>query len=336
MKEIPLSESFFQGQISIENRNGWLKPWRVYWQKKALFPSPDDGLLGRMECASGIRLRFKTSSTTIALQVKAPEACRIDLTIGSDLVRSAAVTPEDEQIVFNELAYGEKIVEIWLPQSCGIEVKNLVLDDESDAELVDDKRLKWVTYGSSITHCVAAHSPARTWPATAARKHDLHLTSLGVGGQCHLEPMLGMMIRDLPADLITLKLGINVMGASSLNHRTFKSAIIGLIEIIREKHPETPIGVISPIISPPRETDDNSVGFSLQKMRIEVEDAVKRVIETDGDANLLYFSGLDIFGQELVGPRLPDDLHPDGDGYELMGSNVADKILPSLLELVRK
>ena len=71
--------------------------------------------------------------------------------------------------------------------------------------------------------------------------------------------------------------------------------------------------------------------LSLVKMRIEIEDAVNRIRKTLNDENIFYFNGLNIFGEKLVGPRLPDNLHPDGDGYEILGQNIAKQVLPVLL-----
>ena len=109
--------------------------------------------------------------------------------------------------------------------------------------------------------------------------------------------------------------------------RALFSSAIGMVEIIREKHPTTPIGIISPIICPPRENTPNPAGLSLCDMRVELEDAVKRIVETDGDENLFYFTGLDLFGEDLVGPLLPDDLHPNGDGIEIMGESAAKLVV---------
>lgn len=339
MKTIGLKEEFFEGAVSFERGDGWIKPWRVIFDKRALFASPEETLLGRMECTAGIRLRFKTVSGTIVLNTVADEVTEeekverlFDLTIDNELIKTVALPVGEEKVLFDGLPEEDKTVDIWFPQKHAVALRSLEIDDDCDVIVEPDKRLKWITYGSSITHCSSAHSPARTWPATAARALDLNLTTLGFGGNCHLEPMVARMIRDLPVDIITLKVGINIQGAASLGPRTFKAAVIGAIEIIREKHPDTPIGVISPIISPPRETTDNLVGLSLSKMRVEIEDAVKRIISVDGDTNLHYFNGLEIFGEELLGPRLPDELHPDGDGYEIMGRNVAEKVLPKLLQ----
>ena len=65
---------------------------------------------------------------------------------------------------------------------------------------------------------------------------------------------------------------------------------------------------------------------------IDLEDAVERIKRTTGDEKIFYFDGLKIFGEDLVGPRLPDDLHPDGDGYEILGKNVAEQVLPILIK----
>ena len=121
-----------------------------------------------------------------------------------------------------------------------------------------------------------------------------------------------------------MKVGINIYGSDSLSVRTFQSAIIGFVQIVREKHPDTPFVVISPIFSPPRETTPNAVGFTLEEMRQEVAEAV-RVLRDLGDVNLHYASGLELFGPDLA-HLLPDDLHPDAEGYKIMGQNFVDKV----------
>ena len=326
----------FEGAVSVERVDGGLKPWRCPYDRKRLFP---DALLAAAQNASGVRLRFKTDSSKVRINVshQSPEAYteHYDLTIDGELIDSQARAADSDSIELTQPSGGSaKIAELWLPQLCPVVVESLEVDDGAELSEVEDDRLKWITHGSSITHCVRAHSPARTWPAVAARKHNLNLTALGYGGQCHIDQMVAKMIRDMPADLITLKLGINVHGQGSLNPRTFKPSVIGMIETIREKHPKTPIGIISPIICPPRENAESN-GLSLRDMRMELKDAVDRIVEIDGDDKLFYFSGLDLFGEELVGPMLPDDLHPDEDGNVIMGDNAAALVLPKLLEAAR-
>tara|TARA_Y100000031_G_C7872520_1_gene227018 strand:- start:10 stop:438 length:429 start_codon:yes stop_codon:yes gene_type:complete len=140
--------------------------------------------------------------------------------------------------------------------------------------------------------------------------------------------MLARMIRDLSADFLSMKVGINIQGSESLNVRTFKPAIIGFASIVREKHPNTPFAVISPIFSPPRETTRNSVGFSLSDMREEVTDAVE-LLKAQGDSNIHYVDGLKIFGPEYV-DMLPDELHPDAKGYEVLARSFVDEVAKPL------
>ncbi len=87
--------------------------------------------------------------------------------------------------------------------------------------------------------------------------------------------------------------------------------------------------VISPIISPSREQEPNAVGLSLTKMHGEIEDAVARTADR-GDANLHYFDGLSMFGEDLVQDYLPAQVHPNGDGYEIMGRNFSNVVFKKI------
>jgi hypothetical protein len=329
MKRVRIDATMIEGAVSCEQGENWLKPWRLPVSERRLFP-PDEALAPRAEMTAGVRLRVETDSRELGLTfLPRPAVRRFDLTLGGELVQTVVAPEGAGEIRFETLPAGVKCLELWLPQNEQVSLGSLVLDDSATLAAPFDPRKRWVTYGSSITHCGAAHSPARTWPATAARLRDLNLTCLGYGGQCHLDPMMARMIRDLPADFISLKVGINVQGGATLSPRTFRPAIIGLVQVIREKHPAIPIAVISPIISPPREDVDNAVGLSLKKMRVEVADAVAR-LQDHGDANLHYVDGLELFDESLVDDYLPDLLHPNGDGYEIMGRRFAERVIDTI------
>jgi len=328
VRVVPADERFFQGAVSFERGDGWIKPWRLPFDKLRLFP-PDEAIVTRAEMTAGVRLRFRTAAAKVGLKVVPTEQNRLfDLVIDDEIIETARAEPGAEEVVFEAgPADGERVMEIWLPTNPGAAVCG-VLADAGDVEPAPDGRPKWVTYGSSITHCGTANSPARSWPATAARARGLNLTCLGYGGNCHMEPMIGLMIREMPADVITLKLGINMHGGTT-SPRTYAAGAIGLVRIIREKHPEIPIALISPIISPPRETTPGATGLTLEMMRGLLADAAERLREC-GDPNISYFDGRILFGADLVADYLPDLLHPNGDGYEIMGANFAEKVLPKL------
>ncbi len=329
MQEIAISPELFVGAISLEHNDDGIRPWRIPHEKKELyFPALQD----RASCSAGVRLQLQTNSNKLILHVinhNEEGSTHCDCTVDNELVQSAELAAGKQVLEFNSLPGSDSAVDIWLPHNAPVTVCKIEIDDGSSCVAREDKRLRWLHYGSSISQCGSAHSPARTWPATAARKCDLNLRCLGYGGNCHLETMLARMIRDQEADFMTFKIGINVQGASSLNQRTWQEAVIGLIETVREKHPTTPIGVITSIISPPREDGQNQVEMSLEDYRIGVREAVAR-IKKYSDAPLELFEGLDVFGSDLL-EYLPDDLHPNGDGYEILGNNIAEKILTPLL-----
>jgi len=339
VKLISIDDAYVEGAVSLEHGDGWVQPWRLPFDRRDLFVSPQNVLLGQAQESSGVRLRFQTDSIRLGLAflplttppVNAAHA--IDLTIDGTLIASRAVAQNDSEVLFEALPNGSKVVEVWLPQDSSIRLVSLSTDDDAVLSVASDERPKWVTYGSSLTHCRRAHSPARTWPAVVARREGWNLTSLGYGGNCCLEPLVGMMIRDLPADLISLKLGINAI-SGALSRRTFAAAVMGLVQIIREKHRDTPIALISPIAYPPNETQPNVVGVSIGDMRTDIEDVVHR-LKKRGDEALYYVNGLDLFNVEEIARYSTDQCHPNGDGIEWMAEHFLARVRPRFPPLVR-
>lgn len=319
---------------------------------------------------SGVRLRFVTDSATIGLEVLATHFqvgdeplgvwSNFDIAVGNEVVgRDTTKTGnlividretqaldfrpgEASTVNFTNPAPNEP-VEIWLPNASIIEIRALFIDDDASLTAAPaDTRKRWVHHGSSISHCLEADGPAKTWPATAARLSDVHLTNLGLAGQCHLDQFTARTIRDLPADFLSLKVGINVVNGDTLRVRTFASALHGFLDTIREGHPDTPFLVVSPILCPPHEehagpsdgssgvtvalgteTTEKQGALTLQQIRKIISDAVAARRKA-GDANLHYLDGRVLFDEADL-DHLPDALHPDAVGYVRMGERFAEK-----------
>lgn len=339
MKNVEINSDYFEGVVSVEHLDGGWKPWRLPHTEQLLFPSPENALIARAENCSGVRLRFDTNSQQIQLivevgnevnQVTGRNAFVFDATIDGELILSVPVKPGDTKVVFTGLPEGEKTVEIWFPQDSPVVLREFYVDDGAYCVVGEDPRPRWVTYGSSLTHCVRAHSPARIWPATLARRYGLNLISLGFGGQCCLDPMLGFVIRELAADFITLKLGINCIGLGHLSARTYPASAIGLVRVIREAQPETPIVLVSPIGHPPTETTPNPIGYTISGMRSDLKDVAERLV-VSGDENLSYADGLDVFSLPEIDKWAEDECHPNADGIELMADNFDRAVMKPFL-----
>ena len=311
----------WSGALSLETGDGWAMPWRIPHKQRTLFYP---GLVERAAMPAGVRITFCSDTTSLAGQIMPfPEMSSIDLYCDGVFFGSVALDGRND-FQFSGLPSGEKVVELWLPQFGEFRLRDLTIAPGASLTQFRDERPRWITYGSSITQCRTASSPSHTWPAIVARERDYNLTALGYGGQCHLDVMIARMMRDMPADFLSICVGINIYGNGSLNERSFGQAIIGFVQVLREGHPETPLVVMSPIHAVHREMEVNAAGFTIQAMRGEVEKAVV-ALKVQGDDHIHYVNGLDIFGAESA-HLLPDDLHPNAEGYELMGRNFSQKV----------
>lgn len=316
----------WQGNVSLQKTEDWVMPWRTPHSMHVLFPEP---LLERSAMPAGVRISFQSNTTRVSGNiVPQNESGILDLCCDGEVVVSLDLT-QKESFTFEGLPDEEKLIELWLPQFGQFQLRSVEIDDGATLEAFTDTRPQWITYGSSITQCRTAASPTQTWPAIVARESGLNLTCLGYGGQCHLDAMVARMIRDLPADYISMCLGINIQGASSLGPRAFRPAIIGAVQIVREKHPDIPLVLMSPICSPPREETPNAVGFHLKGMREEVQ-AAAEALQAHGDKHIYYVDGLSVFGADYV-HLLPDDLHPDAEGYRVMGKHFITEVASKFL-----
>ncbi len=315
----------WSGVHSLEEGAGWIKPWRVPHTDLDLYSPGVSDLAGRAAMPSGVRLRFATDAVelTVATEPLAEDG-NFDLCIDNEIIGTTAYGAGATEVAFTDLPAGDKTVEVWLSPAMPVAVRHIEIPDGSDIAHSEDTRRKWVTYGSSITHCRTAGSPATTWPGVVARGQDFNLTSMGYGGQCHADPLIARLIRDRPADFISVKIGINIYGAASLSPRSFRPAVLGTIATIRDGHPDTPFAVCSPIWGHDRETTPNAVDLTLQQMRVEVQEAVES-FKKRGDENIYYVDGLKLFDESLAA-YLPDNLHPDARGYQLMGQNFLKEV----------
>ena len=320
----------FEGAVSVQEEEDWVSPCKIQYRQRELYPflwrlpTNDLPVAVASQC-SGIRLCFSTTANTILLDMKKTvEEMKLDLYIDGQLTKELVLDKTPDAVVFEGLGDKLKKVEIWLDQRHAFYLKKVWVNEGARICKTYINQKRWIHYGSSISHSRAANSPSGIWASIVARKLNLHLTSLGFSANCVIEPMIGRLIRDLPADFITLKLGINVH-AGRLTQRTFSPNVIGLIQIIREKHPDIPIAVISPIYSPPRETSRHAVeSLSLEEIRASICGIVESC-KKYGDQNIYYIDGLKIFGPDEL-KYMPDELHPNNEGQQVMAEHFIKEV----------
>lgn len=210
------------------------------------------------------------------------------------------------------------------------------------------RRRVWLHHGSSISHGSNAESPSTTWPALAASLGRVDLVNLGFGGSALLDPFTARAMRDTAADLVSVKIGINLVNADLMRLRAFGPAVHGFLDTIRDGHPETPLLVVSPILCPIHEDtpgpgavdlDSGTLRFratgdpaerasgklTLTVVRAELARIVAQ--RAADDPNLHHLDGLDLYGEpDHAELPLPDRLHPDAATHRRIAERFAARL----------
>lgn len=368
-----ISADLLRGALDLEQTERGVLPHRLPAWARTQY---DDGQMTMVESQpSGVRLVFSTRATVVELEtlptkreyVGAPPRPDgvYDVLVDGDLVAQASVPGGDVVTIdlmtgsaetrrgesgtmrFDGLAGVPKTVEIWLPHDETTEL--VALRTDAPVEPVPATRRVWLHHGSSISHGSNATHPTGTWPALAAAHAGVELLNLGFGGSAFLQPFIARTIRDTPADLISVKLGINIVNSDGLRLRSFTPAVHGFLDTIRDGHPDTPLLVVSPILCPIHEDTPGPTGWDLEALasgqlrftatgnpdEIPAGKLTLSVIRTElariltqraaSDPNLHHLDGLELYGEaDNAAHPLPDDLHPDAATHELMATRFTD------------
>ncbi|XVQ82118.1 GDSL-type esterase/lipase family protein [Microbispora siamensis] len=366
----PVTPDILRGALDVERTAHGLLPHRL--PARARRQIPDEQLAIAEAQPSGVRLAFRTRATAIELDtlrtkrayrgLPAPADGVYDLLVDGRLTAQATVTGGNVRTIdmvtqsvelregppgtarFTDLPAGDKSVEIWLPHT---EITELIaLRTDAPIEPAPDSgRRVWLHHGSSISHGSNAAHPTAVWPALAAARGGVELVNLGFGGSALLDPFTARAMRDTAADLISVKIGINIVNGDVMRLRAFTPAVHGFLDTIREGHPATPLLVVSSILCPVQEDtpgplapdfDGGTVRFkatgdpaeraagrlTLNVIRGELARIVRqRAVD---DPNLQYLDGRDLYGEaDYAELPLPDAVHPDPAGHRRIGENFA-------------
>ncbi|NEY36338.1 lipase [Streptomyces sp. PRKS01-65] len=371
----PLTDVLLRGALELERtERGGLLPHRLPARARAQCADPQLALAESQP--SGVRLAFRTRATAVELDTLPtkrvytgapprpdgvydlfvdgrPQAravaegghtLTIDLATGATQHRPGPTAT----LSFTGLPERAKDVEIWLPHNETTEL--VALRTNAPVEPVPDRgRPVWLHHGSSISHGSDAASPSTTWPALAASRGGVELVNLGMGGSALLDPFTARAMRDTPADLISVKIGINLVNADLMRLRAFTPAVHGFLDTLREGHPTAPLLVVSPLYCPLHEDTPGPGAFDFSalgegKLRFRatgdpaeraagkltltvIRDELSRIVRQRAadDPHLHYLDGRALYGEaDYAELPLPDELHPDAAAHRRIGERFAE------------
>lgn len=346
-----------RGAAEVVDDNGVLTPLRLPRWVRAQQP---DNIIETMASASaGVRIVLEGPASAVELELDIERLSRdaheswpasIVATVDGVVVDTVAVDDAIAARVILDLSGRmarplDGPLEIWLPHTARVGLRRVWSNGPLSVPSRPEGR-RWLHHGSSISHSLEADGPVTRWTAQVARSHGLSLIDMGFAGEALLDPFVARVIAATKAEVITLKLGINIVNAGGMIPRTFGPALHGFLDIIREGHPHTPVVVISPILCPPHEhnpgptlvgssgfygrsPDPDEDALDLRRVREIIDDVVRTRATSDG--HLTYLDGLELLGVEPGDAAfLPDLLHPDQAGMDLMAARFS-AILGDLL-----
>ncbi|GAB2662997.1 SGNH/GDSL hydrolase family protein [Nocardia goodfellowii] len=368
-----LTDELVCGAVELESSDRGVRPHRLPRPIRERFADPQLTLMEAQP--SGVRVAVRTTSVDITVEVHATRVSyrgatrargAIDVVVDDVFHHSHVLTGGDtieldpntgvgtfeqgppELVTLTDLPAGPKTVEIWLPHNEQIDL--IALRSDAPLRPASPSGPVWLHHGSSISHGSNATSPTRIWPVVAARRAGAQLRNLGFGGSALVDPFMARLMRDTPADVISAKLGLNVVNRDSMRLRSFVPAVHGFLDTIRDGHPTTPLMLISPIqcaihedTPGPGAIDPNTLGTdsvqfvatgkkgdtALGRLTLQViRDALTEIVDSrSDDPNLHYLDGRTLYGErDAQRHPLPDGLHPDTDTHALMGERFADKV----------
>ncbi|HEY3330431.1 MAG TPA: GDSL-type esterase/lipase family protein [Capsulimonadaceae bacterium] len=219
----------------------------------------------------------------------------------------------------NGIKSGVHDYEIYLPYGDSVDFAGLDISD--GATLVPTKpksMVRYVAYGDSITHGFSATSVDKTYAFQVAKAKGWSLVNLGLGGRASNVPD-GRLIGSLPADVITVLIGVNDWQAGAKLEQTQKN-VSGFLNAVRVAHPTTPIYVITPLWVAPSWKPAGAT-IDLESYR----QVLREIVAARNDANL----------HVIEGPSLIDHIatlfdvvavHPNDAGLTMMAERLVQSI----------
>lgn len=187
--------------------------------------------------------------------------------------------------------------------------------------------LRYIAYGTSITHGLWATSPVLSYAAITARRLGADLINLGSSGSAFCEEALADHIaaRD-DWDFCTLCVSVNMLH-QGVGREEFHDKAKYFISAISGKYPRKPVFCIS-ILPYYMDLGIINPSATILSTPAEYRDTLKQILSEIKMPNLYYFDGRELLKD--FGGLTSDILHPGSLGMIEIGENLAERIRPIL------
>ncbi len=287
---------------------------------------------------SGARVRFRTDSNVLAVRVlydSAPDMANmhafgqtgVDVYLDG-IYRGTAIAKKDttsaapvEHVYFNFGARprAERSVTLYLPLYKAAKLISIGVDKQAQVRRAAPHALPRpvVFYGTSITQGGCASRSGMSYQAILARMLNLDFVNLGFSGNGRGEPEMARLVAEIDAAAFVLDFAQNNKTVESL-----REVYEPFLNTLREKHPTTPVFVITPIASASEAIRDTEGTLAGMRQHIR-QVAAKRIAA--GDKHIEIVEGTDLIGPDRL-DGFVDGVHPNDLGFQWMADGLAHRL----------
>lgn len=275
--------------------------------------------------SAGMAVRFVTDATTIHAHWKLNSASLamphmpatgvsgLDLYVKHNdrwrWIANGRPTKQENNIrILSGISKGTREYLLYLPLYNGVQLVEVGVPTENTLSIAPSRasgHKPIIFYGTSITHGACASRPGMVHTAILGRWLDAPVINLGFSGNGRMEAEVATLMAELDVSMFVIDCLPNI-GAADVTSRTEP-----LVNILREKHPTTPIVLVedrsyadSFLVTAKRERNETS--------RVALKAAYDRLI-AGGDKNLYYIEGEGMIGNDDEGTV--DTSHPNDLGF---------------------
>lgn len=317
----PLRLAFPDERLKVEGLGWWKEEPALQRLPTRLKPTIPPKVWRLAQSPAGVRLRLRTDSVKVGLEMKSggykiATSPALGL-VGVDLYvdgryHGSAVPGEDGVLKHTwDIAPAPAMRDImfYLPFGSPVSIQAVVLDEKAQVEppTAHAQPLPVVYYGSSITQGAQASNPGMAFPCVLGRWLGLDFINLGFSGNGKGEPELARAVAELDAACFVLDYWANPTPEEYLR------TLPGFVDIIRARHPTTPIVVTGPYFNPSENIGGRMGGYQLEKRKIAPAFVAER---RKTDPNIHYVDGFEMIPPESA-DALSDARHANSYGMFL-------------------
>ncbi len=286
----------------------------------------------KAKTTSGIVLSFKTASPFVkAFFRKLPGLNRAGLfTIyrngteeGSLIINASTDSSFFVNIASN--SSDESLYDIVLPTLNNLAFTGLEIDSSFDLiKYTPEEKRIYVAYGNSITHGVGQLGTNQTYAYKTAQTFGWELYNVAVGGAKTSQAIAGMLRDDFERiDYMTILIGYNDYNFQGIDTAEYKTRMTGVLDAIRQTHPETEIFCISQTFT--LQDTSKTSGLPIADFRTALANFVEER-KSQGDSRIYLIRGEEITDSSSLKNRV----HFSVNGAARFADSLAAKIAESL------